>query len=130
MAADVPFKSSELVPRRPAAKMDFSSIQSEHFRTDRLILKFAEGTGVRLRSGSLVSTAGVDVSRAVQVIESLDGIAVRTLIRRSEDELDRARINGMAASNRRGRGTVCRWRHHTVADRGRDGGVWQLFRHE
>jgi Ca2+-binding RTX toxin-like protein len=59
-----------------------------------IILKFREGSGVRLRSGAFVAPAGTDVSGVNGVLRNAPGASVGRLFQRSEDAIasDKARV--------------------------------------
>ena len=93
------FFSETYVPRAEARKVIFDSIPNG-FRSDRIIVKFREESRVRLRSGSLVSLAGVNINVAKSVIETDIGIAVKRLFSRSEIDLDAQKTAGEIRCNR------------------------------
>lgn len=66
------------------------------FDASRLILKFTEGSGVRLRDGAL-RNAGPDALAGVR--SALKGARIERLFRESEETLDRQRAQAAAASS-------------------------------
>ncbi len=93
------FVSKTFVPRKPAPKMSFDKIP-DGFRSERMILKFTEGTDVRLRGNKLVSMSGSDISHAVDILYSTNGLKVKRMFSRSEESLEASRKSGEALSNR------------------------------
>lgn len=65
-----------------------------HVYRDRIVLKLAEGSRLRLRGQRLVSLAGRDLSQLQAVIDGVAGLTVQRLFTRSEEALDREREVG------------------------------------
>ncbi|MGH9222422.1 MAG: hypothetical protein ACRD2W_01150, partial [Acidimicrobiales bacterium] len=66
----------------------------------RVTLKFREGSGIRLRGGVFVPTAGADVAGVNAVLQRFPGTAVSRLFQRSEEELAREKATAEARSRR------------------------------
>ena len=92
------FFGEDFLPRRPAPKIAFNKIP-DGFRSDIIVLKFREGTDVRLRGDRLVSLAGADTLAAGNILDD-PGISIDRYFSRSESELDADRISGQAMGNR------------------------------
>src|SRR5262245_1509230 len=85
---EAPPRAARRAPPKPPATTLVPGADATH-----LYLKFAEGSGVRLRGGRFVSPGGAAMSAVEKVLRD-NGIAhaqVRRLFSRSEDELDRER---------------------------------------
>ena len=63
-------------------------------------LKFAEGSGVRLRGGAFVSTSGADLSGVNAVLQRFSGTAMSRLFQRSEADLAQEKAQVEAGSGR------------------------------
>jgi serine protease len=68
------------------------------FSSEHVVLKFAEGTAVRLREGQLVSLAAADLSGLTAVLAQHPGTQVARLFTRSEQELTAQRQQAEARS--------------------------------
>ncbi len=64
-------------------------------KPDQVVLKFVEGSGVRLRGGRFVSFAGRDTKAVNLLIQSL-GVQVERYFTRSEEDLDQERAHILA----------------------------------
>jgi hypothetical protein len=88
-----------LVPRATFPKPEKPEIQPWE-RWDLLVVKFVEGSGVRLRAGGFVARDGVDLGPLQQVLEAFPGTRVARLFRRSESEYEREKRSGEARTGR------------------------------
>ena len=61
---------------------------TEHVQKDSIIVKFKEGTQVRLREGRHVSLRGADLSAFHALLKNYPGICVHRLFSRTEEDLD------------------------------------------
>src|SRR5262249_1708704 len=95
--AGAPPLTARHAPAKPPATVLLPGADST-----RLLLKFAEGSGVRLRTGRLVSPTGAGLSDVEKVLRDagIGRSAMRRLFSRPEGELDRDRQIG---ESRRGR---------------------------
>ncbi len=93
------FVSDSFVPRKPAIKISIDRIP-DSFRSDRLILKFAEDTEVRLHGNMLMSKSGKDISLATSILSGTSGLTIKRLFSRSEASLETSRQTGQAMCNR------------------------------
>lgn len=85
-------------PEMAAARSAVADAASLH-RTDRIVVKFAEGTSVRMRSGRLQSLAPqVDLSGLDAFLAQHPEISVRRHFERPELDLDLAQLDGEASS--------------------------------
>jgi len=88
----LPSPLQRFVPPKPARTAG-TGMSSEH-----VVLKFAEGTAVRLREGQLVSLAAADLSGLAAVLAQHPGTQVARLFMRSEQELAAQRQQAEARS--------------------------------
>jgi serine protease len=86
-------QSTKLKPRPTPTKPKHAKIQ-EGYSTERLHLKFNEGTGVRVRGNRFVSQSGANVSNVNNVLNRYPGTRIDRLFERPEAALtaDKARI--------------------------------------
>ena len=63
-----------------------------------IVLKFQEGTQVRLRDNQLVSLTGVDLATVEAVLASYPGVQPAKLFHRPESVLEQERLQGQAHS--------------------------------
>ncbi|MDY7107082.1 MAG: carboxypeptidase regulatory-like domain-containing protein, partial [Planctomycetota bacterium] len=96
-AASAP--AAELIPRHVPEKPTHTKLWPG-LRDDLIIVKFVEGTRVRLREGRLVSRAGADTADANRILTEREGLVTTRLFSRDEADLERDRVAAQAASGR------------------------------
>ncbi|MFN8549617.1 MAG: carboxypeptidase regulatory-like domain-containing protein [Candidatus Eisenbacteria bacterium] len=85
--------------RGPLGPLAKSSIRAGYDRADRIVLKFEEGSRVRLRGSRLVSLdPSVDLTAIEAFFARHPGLSVSRRFARDEATLDRERTSGIAAS--------------------------------
>jgi hypothetical protein len=92
-------QTPELEPRLTPTKPAQTTLTAE-VSAHRLVLKFNEGTRVRLRNGRLVGAVDPRDVRDVLAAHGIAEGAIKRLHTRSEDELDRLRAKGQRKSGR------------------------------
>ncbi len=88
-----PISRSELKPRWIPPKPKHTEFQ-ESWRRDLIVVKFVEGSGVRLREGKLTSLTGSDLSDVMRLLEKWPKITVMKVFPRPEEDLDADREYG------------------------------------
>jgi hypothetical protein len=96
-----PAVAAEALVARRAPEKPAATVLRRSDAADRIVVKFLEGTGARLRRGRLRG-AGIDVTAVGTVLRDhgLDASALERLFQRPEADLDRARL---VAQRRAGR---------------------------
>ncbi len=80
---------------RSAPGRIYDAIRPELTRNDRIVVKFREGTGIRLRGGRFVSLdPGVDLSPLLVWSAANPSVGISRRFHRSEQDLDQARLSG------------------------------------
>jgi hypothetical protein len=88
-----------LLPRRVVSKATLPAARAEFDRLDRLVVKFHEGTLIRLRGARLTSLDGsADLSSVDGWLTAHPGVQVVRHFSRSEEELDIVRASGQRES--------------------------------
>ena len=91
--------SADPLVRGPVPQGKLLDASASHSRTDLVVVKFAEGTDVRLRGGRLTSLRGAtDVTAVSSWLEAHPGVTVARRFVRSEADLDRSRVEGRQGS--------------------------------
>jgi serine protease len=92
-------KGQALQPRVTTSKMAWAA-QPVDPSNRRVILKFREGTAVRLRGGGFVTSAPVDLSGVNAVLQRFPGTTAARMFQRTEAELTKEKAQVEARSNR------------------------------
>src|SRR5258705_8081414 len=76
-----------------------SPTDTAHYDFNVIIVKFREGSGVRLRSGRLSAPLQTSLVPLNSVLQGYPGTTTARLFRKPEAQLDQERLAGLAASN-------------------------------
>jgi len=88
-----------LVPRYTLPKSQITQIR-DCDRWDLLVLKFVEGSQVRLRDGRLVARPGIDLYDLEQILDAYPDTRIARLFQRPESEYENEKLSGEAATGR------------------------------
>lgn len=88
-----------LTPRVTFEKPSRAVIRDSE-RWELLVVKFTEGSGIRLRNGELVSRTDADLSELDELIKLYPDVRIARLFSRSEADYDREKITGQLNTGR------------------------------
>jgi hypothetical protein len=66
--------------------------------SERIVVKFRDGTAIRLRQDQLISLAHVDLSELQAVLSAYPGLRIERLFTRPEEDLEHERAQAAAAT--------------------------------
>jgi hypothetical protein len=92
-----PIPKAALKPRWVPPKPEHTEIRDK-WRKDLIVVKFVEGSKVRLRNNRLVSLTGKDLSSVYRILEKWPNLMVKRVFTRPEEDLDLDREYGERAS--------------------------------
>ncbi len=99
-ATTVPTTTAATTPTTIRAGASVTTATAPSKAAARVLVKFADGTDVRLRSGSLVSLSGKDMTPLNKVLQRYPGTGIERLFQRPEADLAKEKADVEALTGR------------------------------